>query len=226
MDIWLEDRGPDLLVDAQVRIVDEINSRLMARGGKRMAHFLVYNEPNLVPFFYHSLDRYPVERKGPEYLLPAFDTMLAHYVKAYDGIHDLFEARGWGTPQVGFTIASLCAYEYDKQLDDLLRLRSWGVAREDAAAKIAECRTAWRARIDDLAQFAADRRAVRPVPRDDRDDRRHAAAPSGSRRRWMPCTRRPARRSSTTCRSTSTSRSAARAAIPTTPTAGSSGSDT
>ena len=144
VDIWLEDRGPDLLVDAQVRIVDEINTRLMARGGKRMAHFLVYNEPNLIPLFYHSIGWYPVERRGPEYLLPAFDTMLAHYIKAYDGIHDLFEARGWGTPHVGFTIASLCAYEYDKQLDDLLRLRSWGVAREDAAAKIAECRTAWR----------------------------------------------------------------------------------
>ena len=78
--------------------------------------------------------------------------MLSHYVKAYDGIHDLFEARGWGSPNVGFTIASLCPYEYDKQLDDLLRLRSWGVAREDAAARIAECRVAWRARIDDLAR--------------------------------------------------------------------------
>jgi beta-glucosidase/6-phospho-beta-glucosidase/beta-galactosidase len=154
MDIWLEDRGPDILADAQVRIVDEINTRLMARGGKRMAHFLVYNEPSLIPLFFHYLEgRNPaVERKGPEYLLPAFDTMLSHYIKAYDGIHDLFEAKGWGTPQVGFTIASLCAYEWDKQLDDLVRLRSWGVAREDAAARIAECRAAWRARMDDLAR--------------------------------------------------------------------------
>ena len=154
VDIWLEDRGPDMLIDAQVRIVDEINTRLMARGGKKMAHFLVYNEPNLLPLFFHQIGhRHPeVERKGPEFLLPACDTMLAHYIKAYDGIHDLFEAKGWGTPNVGFTIASLCAYEWDKQLDDLLRLRSWGVAREDAAARIAECRSAWRARIDALAR--------------------------------------------------------------------------
>lgn len=153
-DIWLEDRGPDVLVDAQVRIVDEINGRLMARGGKRMAHFLVYNEPNLIPLFFHFLEsRHPdVERKGPDYLLPAFDTMLSHYVKAYDGIHDLFEARGWGEPHVGYTIASLCPYEWDKQMDDLVRLRSWGVAREDAATKISECRAAWRSRVDDLAK--------------------------------------------------------------------------
>jgi beta-glucosidase len=152
VDIWLEDRGPDLMVDAQIKIVDEINTRLMARGGKKMAHFLVYNEPNLIPLIYHSIGWYKVERRGPEFLLPAYDTMLSHYVKAYDGLHDLFEARGWGTPNVGFTIASLCAYEYDKQLDDLLRLRSWGVPREEAAARIAECRTAWRTRIDDLAR--------------------------------------------------------------------------
>ena len=152
LDIWLEDRGPDMLIDAQIRIVDEINTRLMARGGKKMAHFLVYNEPNLIPLFFHYLGWYPVDRKGPDYLLPAYDTMLSHYIKAYDGIHDLFEAKGWGTPNVGYTIASLCPYEFDKQMDDLVRLRSWGVAREDAAAKIAECRAAWRTRVDDLAR--------------------------------------------------------------------------
>jgi beta-glucosidase/6-phospho-beta-glucosidase/beta-galactosidase len=152
-DIWLDDAGPDLLVEAQVHMVEAINERLEASGRGRMRHFLVYNEPNLVPLFFHTLGRYPaVERQGPEYLLPAFDTMLAHYVRSYDGIHDLFEARGWGTPTVGFTIASLCAYEYDKQLDDLLRLRSWGVAREDAAAAIAGRRDAWRERVDDLAR--------------------------------------------------------------------------
>ena len=82
------------MVDAQVHIVDEINQRLMARGGKKMAHFLIYNEPNIVPLIYHSIGWYPA-RQGAEYLLPAYDTMLAHYVKAYDGIHDLFETRGW-----------------------------------------------------------------------------------------------------------------------------------
>jgi beta-glucosidase len=153
-DIWLGDRGPDILIAAQIRIVDEINARLMERGGKKMAHFLVYNEPNLIPLFFHYLEgRHPgVERKGADYLLPACDTMLSHYIKAYDGIHDLFDVNGWGTPHVGYTIASLCAYEWDKQLDDLLRLRSWGVMREGAAAKIAECRSAWRTRVDDLAK--------------------------------------------------------------------------
>lgn len=152
VDIWLDDRGPGLLVEGQVRIVHEINSRLQERGRRPMSHFLVYNEPNLVPFFYHSMGKYQAEHQGDEYLARAFDTMLAHYVAAYDGIHGLFEARGWGSPSVGFTIASLCSYEFDKQLDDILRLRSWGVPREQAMSRIDDCRTAWRTRIDDLAR--------------------------------------------------------------------------
>ncbi len=152
LDIWLDDRGPDMLVEYEIKVVDEINTRLMARGGKKMAHFLVYNEPNLIPLIYHYNGLFPIARQGPDYLLPAYDTMLAHYIKAYDGLYDLFERRGWGAPHVGFTIANLCAYEFDKQLDDLVRLRSWGVGREGAAAKIAECRVAWRTRMDDLAR--------------------------------------------------------------------------
>ena len=179
--------------------MDEINTRLMARGSKKMAHFLVYNEPNLVPLFYHSLGWYPVERVGPEYLLPAFDTMLSHYVKAYDGLHDLFETRGWGSPNVGYTIASLNPYEYDKQLDDLLRLRSWGVAREDAAARIAECRSAWRTRIDDLAGRSSPTSSTSATKRWCARSR-GCCRPKGSPRRWTPCTRRPGRRSSTICR--------------------------
>lgn len=125
--------------------------------------------------------------------------MLSHYVNAYDGLHDLFEARGWGSPNVGYTIASLNPYEYDKQLDDLLRLRSWGVAREDAAARIAECRAAWRRRIDDLArsqltdeQYERYEEGVGTIA--------GLLPPKDSPRRWTPCTRRPERRSSTTCR--------------------------
>ncbi len=150
LDMWLSDEGPDLLVDYEVRVVQEINTRLARRGSELMRHFLIYNEPNLIPLLYHYAGLFPIERQGEDYLLPAYDTMLSHYIRAYDGVYDAFEQRGWGEPHVGFTIANLCAYEMDKQLDDLVRLRSWGVSREDAPAKIAACRAAWRGRMDDL----------------------------------------------------------------------------
>lgn len=151
LDMWLDEAGPDLLIDYQVRVVDEINSRLQARGTDLMRHFLVYNEPNLIPILYHYMNLFPLEQ-GEQYLLPIYDNMLEHYIRSYDNLYDLFEQKEWGTPHVGFTMYNLCPYELDKQLSDLIRLRSWGVAREDAPAKIAECRAAWRTRIDDLAR--------------------------------------------------------------------------
>ncbi len=106
LDIWLDDRGPDLLVDAQIRIVDEINTRLMARGGKRMSHFLVYNEPSLIPLFFHFLEgRHPeVDRKGPDYPAPRVrhDAVALHHglrrhprpVRS----EGLGHARAWDSP--------------------------------------------------------------------------------------------------------------------------------
>jgi beta-glucosidase/6-phospho-beta-glucosidase/beta-galactosidase len=152
LDMWLSDEGPTMLINYEQRVVDEINTRLKARGSDIMRHFLVYNEPNLIPLIYHHSGLFPIQEQGDKYLLPAYDTMLSHYVKAYDKIYDLFEEKGWGEPHVGFTIANLCAYEMDKQLDDLVRLRTWGVTREDAPAKIAECREAWLKHLDPLAR--------------------------------------------------------------------------
>lgn len=149
LNLWLEDRGPDMLVDYEIKVVDEINTRLVSRGSDYMRHFLVYNEPNQIALFYHfGLFPLPV---GMEYLLPVFDNMLSRYVKIYDGLYDLFESRGWGEPHVGYTLGSQAPYELDRQMSDILRLRKWGVPREGVASAISGHRDAWVARINDLA---------------------------------------------------------------------------
>jgi len=148
--LWLNDQASDMLVDYEIRVVDAINARLGAAGSDLMRHFLVYNEPNQVPLQLFMRNLFPIPQ-GPEFLLPAFDNMLARYVRVYDGLYDLFEARGWGKPHVGYTVASQSAYEFDRQMDDVLRLRTNDVAREGVAAAMAGYRTAWRRHIDDLA---------------------------------------------------------------------------
>lgn len=149
LNLWLEDRGPDMLVDYEIKVVDEINARLISRGSDYMRHFLVYNEPNQIALFYHfGLFPLPV---GMEYLLPVFDNMLSRYVKIYDGLYDLFESRGWGKPHVGYTLGSQAPYELDRQMSDILRLRKWGVPREGVASAMSGHRDAWVTRINDLA---------------------------------------------------------------------------
>ena len=70
----------------------------------------------------------------------------------YDGLHDRFEAKGWGTPHIGFTVASMCAYEMDKIFFDLLRVRQHGIEKDAIDEGMEEFRSAWYRRIDPLAR--------------------------------------------------------------------------
>ncbi len=151
LDMWLSDDGPDQLVTYQLEVVERVNEQVVRRSGQPMRHFLVYNEPNLVPFIYHQEGLFP-ERQGREYIAPAFDNMFSRYVQVYDGLYDLFERKGWGEPHVGFTIASLCVYELDRFFADVLRLRSSGIERAHAEQHIHELRAAWYDRITALAR--------------------------------------------------------------------------
>jgi beta-glucosidase/6-phospho-beta-glucosidase/beta-galactosidase len=152
LDMWLGDEGPDLLAAYQIKIVEEINDRLMKSVGAVMNNFLVYNEPGLVPGIYFFTDIFPIETKGPQYMIQAFDNMLSRYVRVYDGIHDLFERKGWGSAQVGVTSASVCAYELDKFILDLLRYRTFGVKRENVDLAFSEFQNDWNKRIGILAK--------------------------------------------------------------------------
>jgi beta-glucosidase len=151
-DMWLSDEGPDLLAAYQLRAVEEINRRLVQRGSPVMAHFLVYNEPDIVPQIYHAGKLFPELPHGPEVMMRAFDNMFSRYVRVYDGLYDLFEREGWGTPHVGFTIASMCFYELDKLFADVVRLRSFGASRAQAETQVDACRAAWYERMDPLAR--------------------------------------------------------------------------
>jgi beta-glucosidase len=151
-DMWLTHEGPDLLAAYQLGVAEKVNEQIFQDTGQVMRHFLVYNEPNIVPLIYHFSGLFSAEKQGPPFMLEAFDTMLSRYVKVYDGLYDLFGRKGWGTPHVGFTLATMCPYELDKLLFDILRLRSFGVERKDAAAKLREFRAAFNTRINTLAK--------------------------------------------------------------------------
>lgn len=152
LDMWLDDPGPNLLVEYELRIVEEINTRLLKSAGKVMKHFLVYNEANLVPLIFFYSSALPIERQGTKYVAQGFDNLFSRYVKIYDGLHDMFEQKGWGEVQVGFSIASMCMYSIDKIFLDLMRVRTMRVKRSEVDRKLAECRRAWYRRIDPLAR--------------------------------------------------------------------------
>jgi hypothetical protein len=84
-----------------------------------MRHFHLYNEPTLIPLIYHYSGLFPIERQGPQYLLPVFDNMLSRYIRIYDGLYDLFEAQALPPEQFTKTLDALYASPRAKKLDCL-----------------------------------------------------------------------------------------------------------
>ena len=151
LDFWRSDRGPDLLAGYEVRVVEEVNDRLASRGSDLMRHFLVYNEPNQIALAYHAGGLFPLPQGLEEFPL-VFDYMLSRYVRVYDGLYDLFERRGWGAPHIGYTLGSQAPYEIDRQMSDILRLRTRDVPRDAVPEAVAGYRDRWVSRVDDLAR--------------------------------------------------------------------------
>ncbi|HEX5333137.1 MAG TPA: family 1 glycosylhydrolase [Cellulomonas sp.] len=151
--LWLRDEAADLVTAYELRIVDELGSRLVADGKVPIGHFITFNELNLVPLIYFGrMMGFSDVDAGPGSYQAAYDNVVSAHVRIYDGIKDLYEERGWPEPQVGFGTASKSAYELDKLFLDMVRLRSWGIAQDDVAAFLEERRTAWDERLSGLAR--------------------------------------------------------------------------
>jgi len=150
--IWLSENGPAMLVDYEIKVVEEVNKRLLTKDLPIIRHFLVYNEPNVILSL--ALVR-NITNKNPtgfSDLRLTADNMLSHYVKAYDGLYALFERNNWGHPHVGVTVANNYAYEMDKLFYDIVRIRSFGVRKTDVENKVAEYRSVWYNRMNELAK--------------------------------------------------------------------------
>lgn len=168
---WDRDDAADLAVQYELRVVEELGDRLVAAGHDPILHFITFNELNLVPLIYFGRGRGYAYGEPSQYQA-AYDTILSAHVRIYDGIKSLYAHKGWAVPQIGFGTASQAEYEYDKFSIDVVRLRAWGISREDAPAFIEERRKAWTETLTALArrqlsdeQFAAYQRIVEVAPR-------------------------------------------------------------
>lgn len=150
---WLRDDASDLVTEFEVRVVRELCDRLAAGGRAPIGNFITFNELNLYPLIHFGrMMGFAGEESGPQTYQRAYDAVVSAHVRIYDGIKDLYEERGWAEPLVGFGTASKSAYELDKLYLDLVRLRSWGVARDDLAEVLGARRDAWVERLTGLAR--------------------------------------------------------------------------
>lgn len=152
VDMWLGDEGPNLFVEYALKIVEEVNLRLLENTNRVINFFVVINEANIFPILLYLLSFAPTTKKGTRYMVRAFDNLFYSYVRIYDGLYDLYEKKSWKTPHIGFNTATVSQYEADKLWIDIVRVRSWGYERSEVDIKLREHKSRWTKRVHDLAK--------------------------------------------------------------------------
>jgi 6-phospho-beta-galactosidase len=132
-DAWLWEDTVDGFVEYVRVTVTHINRRLVDHHQVApIRWYITINEPNiLVPNTYLS-GMFPVgNARGLGAMNRAYNHLLAAHVRAYNSIHDIYEAAGWATPHV--TLNTYCSdlYWSEKVIWDLLDLRQQGIQPPD-----------------------------------------------------------------------------------------------
>jgi beta-glucosidase/6-phospho-beta-glucosidase/beta-galactosidase len=142
IDFWKDDRAPARFEAYARRCVRELGRRLADRGESPVRWWLTINEPAALAFVSHLLGMFPGSRRGAP---RAYDHLIAAHILAYDAVHDVYEAEGWGAPVVSINTISTTLVELDAMLIDELCARERGVSRaglRDALrASHGRCRT-------------------------------------------------------------------------------------
>ncbi len=133
-DAWLRDDIPELFSRFVRKTVESINHALLDKGLAPLHWFVTLNEPNMLVLNTYLSGLFPGgESTGIASGVQAFSHMLATHVRAYNTLHDLYEAQGWPSPKVSMNTFCSDTYWSEQMLLDLLFLRERGIARCDTA---------------------------------------------------------------------------------------------
>lgn len=132
VDAWLLDATAPLFETFVATSVQHINRRLVAVHGLAPVQFYVtLNEPNMLVVNTYFNRHFPGGgRAGFAAGVAAYSRVLAAHVRAYNAIHDVYEAEGWTTPMVTMNTFCSDAYWSEKILLDLLLVRERGITAE------------------------------------------------------------------------------------------------
>lgn len=101
-----------------------INRSLVARGQSPVRYYITINEPNMLVLNTYLGSQFPTgAERGLKSAALACNQLLRAHVLAYNCIHDLYAAEGWGRPMVTLNNFTSDVYWWDKLLFDLLAMR-------------------------------------------------------------------------------------------------------
>ncbi|UBF29594.1 family 1 glycosylhydrolase [Kovacikia minuta CCNUW1] len=125
MDAWLSEETVDCFVEYVRVAVTQINRRLTDHYQLPPIHwYITVNEPNMLVLNTYLSRQFPAGSSwGVSAVLHAYSYMLAAHIRAYNCIHDIYEAEGWTTPRVSLNTYCSDHYWSEKVIWDLLSLR-------------------------------------------------------------------------------------------------------
>lgn len=125
LDAWLSADIIDRFADYVQTTVAHINHRLIDHHQLAPIHwYITLNEPNILVSNTYLSGQFPTDSMlGIGSVFPAYNHLLAAHVRAYNLIHDLYEAKGWTTPRVSLNTYCSDLYWSEKVIWDLLSLR-------------------------------------------------------------------------------------------------------
>ena len=137
-DPWLDPSALEAFSVYVATTVRHVNEALVRKHGlPPVRYYITLNEPNTLAVNTYLGNQFPGEaRRGFTNFSRCYNRLLAAHIAAYNTIHDLYQARGWGEPQVSVNNYCSDLYWADKLLLDLLHLRERGVARADVVAHL------------------------------------------------------------------------------------------
>lgn len=122
IDAWLSSETIDCFIDYVTVTVTHINQRLIDYHQQPPIHwYITINEPNILVLNTYLSGQFPCGNfTGILAVWKAYNHLLAAHIRAYNGIHDIYEQQGWHKPLV--TLNTYCSdlYWSEKVIWDLL----------------------------------------------------------------------------------------------------------
>jgi len=186
-DPWLADGIEPCFIAYIHRVVTGINRQLVAGGRRPVRYFITINEPNMLVMNTYLGRQFPSQsRRGLRRALVAMNHLLRAHIHAYNLLHDLYAAEGWGEVRVSVNNYTSDIYWLDQSWIDLMHAREYGIRRNEVMTWLRDRAQAFHRRVaasppidmartshwlgrtlrgfaDIVARGFADERALQPV---------------------------------------------------------------
>lgn len=148
-DAWLQPETVEAYLHYVQTTVTHINRRLCDHHQlPPIRWYITVNEPNILVANTYLKGEFPAQSWGVDPALLAYNHLLTAHIRAYNCIHDIYEAQSWPRPQVSFNTYCSDLYWSEKVIWDLLLVRQRQIAAPQVADYVRHQASEWETQLE------------------------------------------------------------------------------